>query len=327
MEEVPRQDEPPLSVIIINWRSKEYLRTCLAGLRSVSAGRLPEVIVVDNASYDGCGEMLGREFPEVTFIQSERNLGFAKGNNLGAAKAAGRNVVFLNPDTEFTENSLAILVSRLESLSGAGAAGCTLLNTDKTVQTSCIQSFPTLVNQVLDCELLRAWFPRSPLWGTAPLTSTVQRPEPVDVVSGACLLVKRSAFEQVGGFTEAYFMYGEDMDLCYKLHRAGYLVYYVPDTRLVHHGGTSTLKARAEFSNVVAIESVYRFLRLNRGWASAAAYRLAIAAASAVRLLLIPPLLVAGRRIVRQGAASLSKWLAILRWSLGLESLSKYSNT
>ncbi|HLH52162.1 MAG TPA: glycosyltransferase family 2 protein [Verrucomicrobiae bacterium] len=313
-----------VSIIIINWNSKEYLRKCLRSFQSVSSKLSMETIVVDNASHDGCGEMLAKEFPSAIFVQSAENLGFARGNNLGASRATGRNLWFLNPDTELLEDSVSTLVSRLDSIPGAGAVGCKLLNSDKTLQTSCVQSFPSVLNQFLDSDFLRSRFPRSRLWGTSVFLSDDPRPQPVEAVSGAGVMIKSSVFRQIQGFTQSYFMYGEDLDLCFKVKRAGYEVYYLPETSMLHHGGTSTRKAKSDFSNVMMRESVFRFLRLHRGLASALGYRVAMAANSGLRLFLILPLLLAGNRIVKHGTGSLQKWFAILRWSLGFDRLAAH---
>jgi GT2 family glycosyltransferase len=177
-----------------------------------------------------------------------------------------------------------------------------------------------VLNQFLDSDFLRGQFPRSSLWGTAAFLSDGCRPEVVEVVSGACVMVKRSVFEQVRGFTERYFMYGEDLDLCFKIRRAGCCVYYLPQTAIVHHGGGSTRQGVNRFSSVMMRESVYRFLRFNRGLPSAAAYRGAMAGSALLRVLLILPLLIVARnRVVKNGPGSLHKWLAILRWSIGME--------
>ncbi len=294
-----------LSIIIVNWKSKDYLRQCLTTVYAHTRAVAFEVIVIDSGSFDGCAEMLREHFPSVRFIQSPDNLGFAKANNLAARSARGDALLFLNPDTELPGPAIQTLLAALESLPDAGAVGAKLLNTDGTVQTSCIQSFPTILNQVLDAELLRRRFPRSRLWGMAALFATNERPQPVEAVSGACVLVRRPAFEKVGGFSEEYFMYGEDLDLSHKLRAAALVNYFVPAAVVVHHGGSSAAQAPSDFSVVMMRDSVWRFLRKTRGRAYAAAYRVALGMAACVRLVLL-----VGRPAAR-------KWRAILRWCLG----------
>lgn len=312
---------PELSVIIVNWNSKDFLRRCLASLNAHNRDVSMEVIVVDSGSFDGCGEMLAREFPLVRFIQSGKNIGFARANNLGVRSAKGQYLWFLNPDTELTENSMGVLSEKLDILPEAGAIGCKLLNSDGSLQASCVQAYPTVFNQVINSEYLRRRFPHWEMWGNNLLHANPPCTERVEVLSGACIMAKRKVFEAVGGFTEQYFMYGEDADLCFKIARAGHGVYHTPETRLIHHGGGCSRQAKNNFSNVMLRESVYRFLKLNRGLSHATAYRLAMAASSVVRLPLIFLLLPLSRdRVVRHGSGSLRKWFSILRWGLGLES-------
>jgi GT2 family glycosyltransferase len=315
---------PEISIIIVNWKSSDYVKNCLQSVYRFTKGLTFEVIVVDSASYDGCGEMLAREFSSALFIQSTENVGFAGANNLGAQRARGRDLLLLNPDTELRENSLRVLADRLLSCSEAGAVGCRLINEDGSLQTSCVQAFPTVLNQILDSNLFRNWFPRWRIWGTAPLRSA--QPLAAEAVSGACILIKREVFDRVGGFSSHYFMYGEDLDLCYKIRLAGYRVYHVPETTIVHFGGGSTRQSASDFSSVMMRESVYRFLRHNRGKFSAMSYKAAMACASVMRMILILPFLLSPRGRGAQPGLSLHKWFSIFRWSLGLEPLTRTSS-
>ena len=312
------KDTVDVSVIIVNWNSKDFLRQCLKSLFTHCQRVGCEVIVVDGASYDGCGEMLAREFPSVIFIQSDKNVGFAKANNLGARQACGEYLLLLNPDTEFTTDTISALHACAKIHPDAGAMGCRLLNADRSLQTSCVQAFPTVINQALDSEFLRKLFPRSKLWGTGPLYAAGHTAVSAEAISGACILVNRTYFESVGGFTESYFMYGEDMDLCYKLTHAGHGSYYVPADSLIHYGGASTSQAASNFSTVMMRSSVHQFIRLHHGAGSALAYRLSTTLSALIRLILIIPLLFLGKRVVSHGSGSLRKWAAILRWSVGL---------
>jgi hypothetical protein len=306
---------PDVSIIIVNWNSKDFLRQCLRSVFRYTQGVSFEVIVVDNASFDGCAQMLAREFPSVIFVQSAENIGFARANNLGVRYSRGRHLLFLNPDTELLEDSIAILRQQIESFPDVSAVGCRLLNSDGTLQTSCVQSFPTTLNQLLDADFLQRRFPHWRLWGTAALHSRQRAPARVEAVSGACLFVSREVFDRIAGFTETYFMYGEDLDLCFKIKQAGYRVYHTGETNVIHHGCGSSRQDSQAHSDVIMRESVYRFLRLNRGIASANCYRVAMACAALIRIPLIVSLLGFERSLAR----SLRKWWSILRWSVGLQ--------
>ncbi len=309
-----------LSIIIVNWKSKDYLQKCIASILEWTSGINYEIVVIDSGSYDGCGEMLRQHFPQVRFIQSDRNLGFAKANNAAFLQSSGRYLLFLNPDTELGIPAVNIMYDYMQNLPNAGAVGCKLLNADRTVQTSCIQSFPTIVNQFLDSDFLRKMWPKSALWGNAPLFSAQMKPEEVEAIAGAFIMVKRSIFEQVGFFSEDYFMYAEDMDLCYKIRQAGYTNYYIPNASAIHFGGGSTEKEPSDFSVVMMRESVWRFMNKTRGKMYGLAYRVSILISAIGRLLLLTFLL--PLQLVRKSGAtwnvSFKKWRAILTWSLGL---------
>jgi GT2 family glycosyltransferase len=281
-----------------------------------------EIVVIDNASFDGSGEMLRECYPTVRFIQGERNLGFAKANNLAFRETSGRYILFLNPDTEFESGALQRLLRRLKMLPNAGAVGAKLLNTDRTVQTSCIRKFPTILNQMLDAEPLQRRFPKSRLWGTGPLFDPTFQPVEVEAISGACLMIPRGIFEDVGMFSDEYFMYSEDIDLCYKVRQAGWKTYYVPEAVIIHHGGGSSSKTYVNtYSSVMMQESRIRFFRKTRSRGYCWLYRLCQCMASCVRinilLFLWPVLKLCGchSKINR----SLRKWTAVLRWAIGLE--------
>ncbi len=316
-----------LSIIIVNWNSLEFLGKCIASIKSQTSRLAYEIIVVDSGSFDGSRDMLARTNTEVIFVQCEQNVGFAKANNLGYSRSRGRNLLFLNPDTELMGPAINILSAQLERLPDAGVLGARLLSGDGTVQTSCLQSFPTLLNQLLDSELLRSRFPRWRLWGMSPLFCATDAAAGVEVVSGACMLLKRPVFESVGLFSTDYFMYSEDMDLCLKVLNQGWRNYYIPTAVITHYGGGSSRKSASVFSSVMMVESLWRYLRKNRGVTYGLAYRLSMTCAACVRIVLLE----VGRRwrhlalADQAGAASLTKWRAILRWSLGMESwVSKY---
>jgi N-acetylglucosaminyl-diphospho-decaprenol L-rhamnosyltransferase len=307
-----------LSVIIVNWNSREYLNKCLASLVAFSGDVHYEVIVIDSGSYDGTGEMLQQHYPQVRFIQSD-NLGFARANNAAFKVSHGDFVLFLNPDTQVVGPALRTMCDAIRRFPDAGAIGCKLLNADGSVQTSCIQSFPTILNQFLNAEWLRRLFPKSSLWGMASLFGNV--PAEVEALSGACLMTRRSTFEQVGLFSEHYFMYAEDLDLCYKIKQAGYTNYYLPDAIVVHFGGTSSDQRPSDFSVVMMRASIWRFLKKTRGELYGLAYRASVLIAALGRiacLLTVLPVYVTRGRL-RSWTGSLRKWRAISIWSIGLK--------
>jgi GT2 family glycosyltransferase len=312
-----------LSIIIVNWKSAEYLRACLASIYHYTKGTRFEIIVVDNASNDGCETMLRREFPEVILITSPENLGFARANNLGFTSSSGETLLFINPDTEIFSDVLSPMVVWMRTHPLAGAVGTRLLNSDGSLQSSCVQAFPTILNQVLDSNLLRSRFPTWRLWGTQALYDLQAEAAEVDAISGACFMVRRSAFEAAGRFTESYFMYSDDLDLSYKIHRAGYTVACLPRYDVVHHGGKSSDNQSGHFAEVLQRESMVQFLRSTRGRLYSTTYRCATSLASLLRLgVALWLLLFPSRADRRQAAITVAgKWFAVFAWSVGLGSL------
>jgi N-acetylglucosaminyl-diphospho-decaprenol L-rhamnosyltransferase len=309
-----------LSIIIINWNSRSFVRACLASIREHAGALKHEVIVVDNASYDGCGQMVKSEFPQVIFIQSDHNLGFARSNNLAFAHSCGQSVLFLNPDTEVHTAALQQLVAALHSIPAAGMVGAHILNSDLSLQTTCVTALPSILNQALSSRYLRQTFPKWRIWGMRPLLENPKNPVPVEAISGACMMARREVIEQVGGFSTDYFMYSEDMDLCVKIARGGWKIYYVPDATIVHHAaGSSSSRQESNFSSIMLRESALRFMELHQGRPYALWYRSSMAFAATCRILLLIvafPVAIrsTGRRFL---AHAFSKWYDILLWSLG----------
>jgi GT2 family glycosyltransferase len=308
-----------LSVIIINWNSAEYVRNCLHSLFENTIATKFEVIVVDSGSFDSCERIIHNEFPTVQFIQSNNNIGFAKANNYGAEKASGKYLLFLNPDTEIIDDAVSGLMSIMKSLPDAAVLGCKLLNSDGSLQTSCVQLFPTILNQVLDSEIINRNYPiLSPSIVDYLRKETVK----VEMVSGACMMIRKKVFEEIGKFSSEYFMYTEDLDLCYKAHHAGYSNYYTGAFSVIHHGGGSSQQRKENsYANIQMRESIYKFLRKTRGRLYADSYKTAMFLNGITRFGLLS-LAFAASRLTGQEAKSRSaliKWKAIIRWTLGFE--------
>jgi hypothetical protein len=312
-----------LSIIIVNWRSAALVRRCLQSVYSNTSGVEFEVVVVDNASFDGCEEMLAREFSHVHFLQTRENIGFACANNLAVAHSCGDAVLFLNPDTEVVGNAISTLWSQLQAHQDAGAVGAKLLNSDLSVQTSCIQAFPTILNQLLDTEYLRHKFPTSRLWGMWPLFRCLNGSAEVECISGACLMMRRRALDQVGGgFDPIYFMYAEDIDLCQRMKVLGWKRYFIAEACVVHHGGRSSDSQRNNFSAVMMRQSLFKYMQAWHGNVNALMYRFTVILVAVVRLMLasLGDLVAMDNSKSEWLRAARTKWTAILHWGLGLGS-------
>jgi len=230
-----------VSVIIVSYNVRDFLQQCLHSLEKAGQGVSMEIIVVDNASGDGSAEMVRRQFPRVRLIENPDNRGFSRANNQAMRIAGGRYLLLINPDTLAREDTLTALMAFMEEHPRVGAAGCKILNPDGTLQLSCRRSFPT--PWVALCKILglSRLFPNSRLFGRYNLTYLdPDRTAQVDALSGSFLFLRRQALQQVGLFDEEYFMYGEDLDLCYRIKKASWEITYVPATQIIHYKGKST---------------------------------------------------------------------------------------
>lgn len=231
---------PDLSVCIVNWNTRQDLEQAIKSVLESDPGLGLQVVVLDNASSDGSPGMVRERFPGVELIESTENLGFARGYNRAAAKAEGRHILMLNPDTVVRPGALRKLVDFLDSRQDAGAAGPRLLNGDGTLQYSC-RHFPRPLAAILRNTLIGRLTPgnqatRDYLMADWDHGSVRQ----VDWVSGAAICIRAETWSAVGGFDEGYFMYAEDIDWCLRAHQAGWGIYYVPESVIVHRIGRSS---------------------------------------------------------------------------------------
>jgi N-acetylglucosaminyl-diphospho-decaprenol L-rhamnosyltransferase len=313
-----------LSIICVNWNSADYLRECIASVYEYTREISFEIIVVDNASSQEGVDTLREQFPEVTIIKSAKNLGFAGANNVGFRHSTGAYVLLLNPDTKLISAAINIMLAHMKSLPDAGIVGCRLLNTDLSVQLTAIQKFPTILNQVLDLEYLQLRWPHCPLWEIAPLFSTDVKLLKVEVISGACMLLRRQVFEQVGMFSEDYFMYAEDIDLNYKVKSAGFTNYYVGEAAMIHHGSKSSSRQEISFwATIMKYRAMRKLFQKTRGRLYGSMYRVAMGCAAAGRLTVLALAYPLGNILWDREALKFAtrKWRVILRWALGRQSM------
>ena len=254
----PKTISPLVSIIIVNYNVREFLHHALVSLQKAMKGMRGEIIVVDNASDDGSVEMVRRRFPTVQLIASKVNLGFAKANNLGLKRARGKFFLLINPDTLVQEDTLRVMIKFFQENADVGLAGCKVLNPDGTFQLACRRSFPRPWVAFSKMIGLSALFPNSRFLGRYNLTYlSPDETYEIDAVSGSFMMVRREAYEQVGGLDEEFFMYGEDLDWCYRIQQAGWKNYYVHSTQIIHYKGESTKR-----SNLDEIRTFYQAMHL-----------------------------------------------------------------
>ena len=252
-----------VSVIIVNWNTKDILRDCLKSVYGQTRNINFEVIVVDNDSTDGSVEMVKTKFPQVKLIENPVNRGFAAANNQGMAIAKGRYMLLLNSDTVVLDNAIARTVSFADDNPKAAVVGCRVLNPDKTLQSTCFM-FPSIINMFLSSSYLYKLFPRSYIFGRERMTwwdrSDVRE---VNVVTGCFMLVRRKAIEQVGLMDEHFFMYGEETDWCYRFRKTGWKILFTPDAEIIHFGGASTRQRKHEMLLQKEV-SILRFIKKHK---------------------------------------------------------------
>ena len=241
-----------LSIVIVNYNVKAFLQQALESLLKATAGIQSEIIVVDNHSVDGSVEMLKAEYPQIRLIANSENLGFAKANNMALKDVTGEYVWLLNPDTLVQEDTPEKLIATMEAENSIGMLGCKILNDDGSLQLACRRSFPTPWVAFTKLLGLAKIFPNSKWFGKYNLTHLDENQAyDVDAISGSCMFVRKTALDEVGFLDEKFFMYGEDLDWCFRFGEKGWRVHYTPSTSIVHYKGES--------SKVVAWDSLTHF--------------------------------------------------------------------
>lgn len=255
-----------LSILVVNWNTRDLLRACLRSIAEHPSQQPYEVIVVDNASTDGSAEMVRNEFPEVILVASAKNTGYAAGNNLAFREASGDWLLTLNPDTEFVDDSLDRAIGILRMHPEAGCLGIRQVGVDGSVQSS-VRGFPTMTGIFGDITGL------GKAMGGALDSYRLSRfdyereqraPQPM----GTFLLFRRKALEAVGDakapFDEGFPIFFNEVDLLYRLNKAGWPCYYTPDAKILHYGGESTKQVRKSMI-WESHRSLIRYMRKHHG--------------------------------------------------------------
>lgn len=298
-----------LSVIIVNYNVKFYLEQCLLSVFKATKNIATEVFVVDNHSRDGSVDYLTDRFPSVNIISSNHNLGFARANNIAIRQCSGDYVLLLNPDTIVGENALDEVVAFMDAHPKAGGVGVCMLKVDGTPAMESRRGFPTPLTAFYKMSGLCARFPKSRRFGHyymgyLPWNST----EKIEVISGAFCMVRHEALDKIGLLDEDFFMYGEDIDLSYRLLKGGYENWYVP-ARILHYKGESTHKSSFAYVHVF-YDAMFIFFRKHYGHLS---------------LLFSVP--VKGAILVKATAALFKMLIGRVRKSLGFFSRNRVATT
>ncbi len=272
-----------LSIIVVSWNTRQILADCLESVYQYPPQDEFEVILVDNASEDGSAEMVRQQFPQVKLIESPQNVGFAEGNNLAVPLCQGEYVLLLNPDTVVKPKAFDAMIRFLDQHSEAGAVGSMLLNPDGTLQPSCHPA-PKLSRELwrlLHLDVLKGYGRyHMHKWPTDAARE-------VDVVQGASMLVRKSILDKIGFLDGDYFMYSEEVDLCFRLQKAGWKLFWVPQSRVIHYGGQSTKLVATDMFMQLYLGKL-KYFRKHYGSRAGFVYKLILLVASLLRLALIP---------------------------------------
>ena len=247
-----------IDVVIVSYRCRELLRECLASLAENPPERELTVTVVDNASGDGTAEMVARDFPDVRLHAADENLGFSAGNNLGIRGGSGTYVLALNPDSRMTPGALDTLADLMDARPEIGICGCRLELEDGSFDHAAKRSFPTVVGAL-------GHFTGVGRRRSSGALAQYRAPDveggEVDAVNGAFMFMRRSLLDEIGLFDEGFWMYMEDLDLCYRCREAGHLVWYEPSVEVVHVKHGTTGDHRSARLNYAFHYGMYRFYR------------------------------------------------------------------
>ncbi|MBN1291342.1 MAG: glycosyltransferase [Candidatus Latescibacteria bacterium] len=230
-----------ISVIIVSYNVSSFLDQALTTVKDAARNTKYEIFVVDNASSDDSVSIVKSKHPSVKLIENKVNLGFGRANNQALKLASGKYILILNPDTVLSHDTLRIMIDFLDSHPETGAAGCKVINPDGSLQLACRRGFPTPGGAFFKMVGLSNLFPKSKTFGAYNLTYLdPDSLTEVDAISGSFMMLRKQTLTEVGFFDEDFFMYGEDLDLCYRIKQAGWKIYYVPWTEIIHFKGEST---------------------------------------------------------------------------------------
>jgi len=247
-----------LTIIIVNYNVKEFLEQSIISIKKSCSNIEYELFVVDNASSDGSIEIIQKKFPEVKLIANTENRGFAAANNQAITRAQGYYILLINPDTIVQEDTFSIILNFFHNHPDCGMVGCKILNPDGSLQLACRRSFPTPWVAFTKIIGLSKLFPGNKLFGRYNLSYLdPDETYEVEAISGSFMFFRRQVIKDIGYLDESFFMYGEDLDWCFRIREAGWKIYYLPETKIIHFKGESSKKSESDL-----ILQFYRAMKL-----------------------------------------------------------------
>lgn len=303
-----------VTIIIVNWNTVDYLRDCLASIKENVLN--PQVIVVDNGSKDQSRAMVKKHFPEVHLINSGANIGFGRANNLALPYVKTEYIMFLNPDTRILKGSVDKMLTFMKTQPHVGLLGPKMLNIDNSVQQVGSQWYHNPLTKLIEILFLTEETEKK----YAKLLR-VKDPDTngyVKKIFGGCFLVRKSIIDKIGCFDERFFMYCEDVDLCRRIRKAGWEIYYLSDAVILHVGHGADKHTINNFIVLMRCESINKYIRKYSGYIGSILYRLVVLFGSIIRLTLL--YVIAGIKfsVSTKNKVSMIKYITMIKWSLYL---------
>jgi GT2 family glycosyltransferase/lipopolysaccharide/colanic/teichoic acid biosynthesis glycosyltransferase len=238
-----------LTIIIVNYNVKEFLEQSIISIKKSCKNIQYQLFVVDNGSSDGSVELVQKKFPEARLFRNIENKGFAAANNQAIRQAQGEYILLINPDTIVQEDTFSVILSFFEEHPDCGMVGCKILNPDGSLQLPCRRSFPTPWVAFTKITGLSKLFPQSKLFGRYNLTYlSPDETYEVEAISGSFMFFRQQVIDDVGYLDESFFMYGEDLDWCFRIREAGWKIFYLPETKIIHFKGGSSKKSEVDLT-------------------------------------------------------------------------------
>ncbi len=240
-----------LSIIIVSYNVKFFLEQCLHSVLKATKNIDAEIIIIDNNSVDGSCDMLRKKFPNLTLIKNKKNVGFSTANNQGIKIAKGKYVLLLNPDTIVAENTFEEVIGFMNKTPNAGGLGVKMIDGNGKFLPESKRGLPTPMVAFYKIFGLARLFPKSKKFGKYHLNYLDKnKTHKIDILSGACMFIRKEVLDKIGYLDETFFMYGEDIDLSYRITLAGYNNYYYPQTTIIHYKGESTKKGSINYVKI-----------------------------------------------------------------------------
>ncbi len=307
-----------LSIVIVTWNCKKFTGECLDSLHAYRNDPQAEIIVVDNASSDGTPELVRDSYPEVTLVQTGKNLGFAKGNNVGIRMSTGKYIFLINPDVKVLDGCIERMISYMAENPKIGLLGPRMLGVDGKSARSYMGA-PTLWRFFCRALFLDALFPKSKLLGGYLMPYfNGDRIAEVDVLNGWFWMTRREALEQVGLLDESLFMYGDDLDWCKRFHKVGWKIVYFPEVESIHYGGGSSGSHSVRFC-VEMQRANLQYWRKNSGPASVVIFPAIVWIHHAIRLAGNALIFMVWKSKRPEATRKIKECVACMRWAVGLE--------